>query len=1016
MKSISFRLINLIATISLLFFTLSAHSAETSNLTPLSQRIYKDIEDIIVDNQLSVTSKIEKLEKKLKVSKDYIAANEFVILFRKAEPTLVLDSENPEVALWQIIFLMSQFTNAEVWVFSETRENVTSRIISLKNTALKNLANSKSPNSNTKNQLEGVVNMFLASELSGQGRFEEADKSFDELFKNIEGTALFPEVKFVCSQIKLKSLLARGDLKSALELSNDLDSQFDLMVDFIHKSEHPEFGNRNITMLSSSFQMDLFLGRNDEVIKKTSKILSLIPLEEGNLKLMHDKAQLLRNLATAYKRTGNENQANKFNEQADDLEDKSGYSDFTVLFKKFSQAIKLKDYELASTIVLKEEIFFKQAYPFENEYNKNIFNKLIAEKLAYIQSEIIEARKPAEDCKTKECLNTQQKILELNQEIESSNDQIAKTFLPAYEDLLESWKSLAIEEKRIGREEVFMSKLAPIFEEIYFLGFQEGWQTMSGELEQLNTLHTFYEINNKEYAAYFARSYINKLQKIRSELRLVNDSDLHVFTEAQSDTLKNFSSTFFDIGDVDSALLCLKIIKENEFYDFVKRGTLSEQFFTLLPATQFEDDYNQKIEMLSNEIRNLKSAQHKELSKSEYELISGVIQKKQKELASMRDNFRQKVSSRLKDHLPLSQKATKIKPLANEAIIQIFLTEKSVQTYLVTNGGVKHFSTEVDRGSIHKLILEINLMLSKRLLISKEKVANLSEALISKPLNAIANKEIKKIRILSDSYLNLIPTSLLVFNGKEIGEKYIIEHIGLGDTKSDLTPTNDSLDIFGASKGNKDFSKLPGVVVEVGELMTLPISNKIRNRNVYIDDDFTKTSLIESFKKGTAFVHIATHFQIKGNATALSKLLLGDGNVISLEELRSQIPKIKSDLVTLSACESGNLIPSSRGKTFDGLSNLFQFNGAKSVISTSWDVSDEATSIFMGIFYSILLNNNLSPSEALFFTQNVFRIGSISVLPREILFKQSLNQNLIEHVAKYSHPYYWAAFSISTLN
>jgi CHAT domain-containing protein len=204
--------------------------------------------------------------------------------------------------------------------------------------------------------------------------------------------------------------------------------------------------------------------------------------------------------------------------------------------------------------------------------------------------------------------------------------------------------------------------------------------------------------------------------------------------------------------------------------------------------------------------------------------------------------------------------------------------------------------------------------------------------------------------------------------------------------------------------------------VEIETLMSIPMTSTVTNRNSYLDKNFNRSQFITSLTQGSSIVHIATHFRSKGNIARLSQLLLGDGSVISLEDIRSDIPKLETNLITLSACDTGDLIPSSKGQIFEGLANSFHVNGANNVISTLWSISDEATAKFMGIFYTLLLNNEISASEALFHSQNIFRHGTINVLPKYITFKQLQNSHLLVNLNQYSHPYYWAAFRLSSIN
>jgi CHAT domain-containing protein len=85
-----------------------------------------------------------------------------------------------------------------------------------------------------------------------------------------------------------------------------------------------------------------------------------------------------------------------------------------------------------------------------------------------------------------------------------------------------------------------------------------------------------------------------------------------------------------------------------------------------------------------------------------------------------------------------------------------------------------------------------------------------------------------------------------------------------------------------------------------------------------------------------------------------------------------------------------------RGEGILGLTRTFFYSGARSVVSTLWEIGDKATAEFMGRFYYYLSQKN-DKAQAL-------RLAKISLLN-----------------SKYSHPFYWASFvlhgeSISALN
>jgi CHAT domain-containing protein len=98
--------------------------------------------------------------------------------------------------------------------------------------------------------------------------------------------------------------------------------------------------------------------------------------------------------------------------------------------------------------------------------------------------------------------------------------------------------------------------------------------------------------------------------------------------------------------------------------------------------------------------------------------------------------------------------------------------------------------------------------------------------------------------------------------------------------------------------------------------------------------------------------------------------------------------RLSSDLVVLSACSTA-LGKDVRGEGLVGLTRGFMYAGAPRVIASLWKVDDEATAELMKLFYRNLLNNKVTPSQALTAAQAEMRTQ-----------------------ARWRSPYYWAAFTL----
>ncbi|MCH8477930.1 MAG: CHAT domain-containing protein [Wenzhouxiangella sp.] len=136
-------------------------------------------------------------------------------------------------------------------------------------------------------------------------------------------------------------------------------------------------------------------------------------------------------------------------------------------------------------------------------------------------------------------------------------------------------------------------------------------------------------------------------------------------------------------------------------------------------------------------------------------------------------------------------------------------------------------------------------------------------------------------------------------------------------------------------------------------------------------------------------IHLATHGLVDLRYPMLSSLLLASEHAAGPAFLRpSEIADLRlhAELVVLSGCETGHgrILPGSGALS---LARPFLAAGAEQVLASLWKIDDGRTARFMDRFYQHLLDDGLSPAEALARTQRWTR-----------------------HQANTTHPYYWAGF------
>jgi CHAT domain-containing protein len=129
-------------------------------------------------------------------------------------------------------------------------------------------------------------------------------------------------------------------------------------------------------------------------------------------------------------------------------------------------------------------------------------------------------------------------------------------------------------------------------------------------------------------------------------------------------------------------------------------------------------------------------------------------------------------------------------------------------------------------------------------------------------------------------------------------------------------------------------------------------------------------------------VHLATHAFFDPRDPLKSGIILADGILTAREVLEH---RMHTDLVVLSACESGSAVPLG-GEELAGLGQAFFQAGAQSLLISLWRVSDPATATLMQSFYAA---RQTGADKALALRQA---------------------QTQVQQESHWRHPYYWGAF------
>ncbi|MGH8327565.1 MAG: CHAT domain-containing protein, partial [Steroidobacteraceae bacterium] len=292
---------------------------------------------------------------------------------------------------------------------------------------------------------------------------------------------------------------------------------------------------------------------------------------------------------------------------------------------------------------------------------------------------------------------------------------------------------------------------------------------------------------------------------------------------------------------------------------------------------------------------------------------------------------------------------------------------------------------------------------------------------LARPLDQVARQEkLTHLFLWLDGPLRYVPFGALEApDGTYLADRYaiaVLAGIGMPSAQSAGAPGNGSpLRVlgFGVTQAVAGFQPLPGMADELCYVVDGPITGLATHSAAcrgaaagdgalpgegFADRAFTTQRFETSLRAPHSYtvLHVGTHFSLRPGNAMRSFLVLGDGSRLMLDTLAT-LDFTGLDLVTLSACQtamSGG--QADDGREIEGLSSIVQQRGAKQVVAGLWRVEDQSTALLMHSMYLALAADSTDVAGALQQAQK--RLRTLAVDGRH----------------PYAHPYYWAAFVVST--
>lgn len=205
-----------------------------------------------------------------------------------------------------------------------------------------------------------------------------------------------------------------------------------------------------------------------------------------------------------------------------------------------------------------------------------------------------------------------------------------------------------------------------------------------------------------------------------------------------------------------------------------------------------------------------------------------------------------------------------------------------------------------------------------------------------------------------------------------------------------------------------ELAPLPETRREVNTIATLFPTRS----TTYIGREATE-SRFKSVAPNASLLHVASHGYLDREFPLDSGLVMtpspgggeGDNGLLQAWEVFEQV-QLNTDLVTLSACETG-LGEVLQGEGLIGLTRAFQYAGARSILASLWRVSDQSTAELMEHFYVGLAKG--VPKDAALRNAQLALLRGTKIAPQDSALRGVGGLVESTHV---KHPFYWAAFEL----
>jgi CHAT domain-containing protein len=575
-------------------------------------------------------------------------------------------------------------------------------------------------------------------------------------------------------------------------------------------------------------------------------------------------------------------------------------------------------------------------------------------------------------------------------------------------------RALAIRTKAFGAESKhageILNSLGPVWSELgeHRKAMDAARRALAiaatGEEQELvwNAYHAYAQVLARSgqlpAAAFYGKFAVNALQAMRADLAPLGRQVPTSFLLRRESAYRDLADALITLGRLTEAEQVIAMLKREEFFGFM--GVASMPVGGDSAWAGFSAGEAREADRLNAATAALRaSAKH-------LHEASGIPPVEAQRAAQYRyDRNEYDAAVRWADSL-LASAARGIAPSrpprqagapedVRTARLIYLVTPDRIRLIVQTAGALETHSLAVTAAALNKLVFDFRQALQNSASDPLPLAGELYRVLILPAQSLIGGSDIESLELVLDGTLRYLPYGALYDGRGFLVERYRIglrTSLGLA-READVAPSAERLAGFGVTRPIGGFLALPRVWNELDSIVRSdrPDSRGFIPGTVALDEDFTTERLRRALQEQYPLVHIASHFVVRPGRLSESYLLLGDGNRLTLEQLKGGALSFHGvRLLTLSACSTAVGEPDATGAEFESFSVLAGRLGAHEVVATLWPVADNSTSALMASFYRLR-------------QQRRETVLALAEAQRSMLIAG-------DRRGPYWHPYYWAPF------